>query len=98
MERLGLIKGKIITNYGFYLRRLCSKNGIKPPNNKFGEPSMIPTIAKLEDRLFGVVYKDLGWNPTHCPYYHNWSAVTPSKKADKATHYLKERVYCLLLV
>ena len=71
IQRLRLQRGRNIVRYKFYLLRLASMNGIElrdPPE----DISTQNIINILEDRLYGKVFVDLGWQPENCKYYNNW--------------------------
>lgn len=56
MKHNNLIKGLNLLRYNYYIIRIASKNG--------------KTKGYFDDRLFGQVYKILGWNiDFKCPYY-----------------------------
>jgi hypothetical protein len=51
--------------------RLASRNRIKlrdPPEDIITEK----LVDLLEDRLYGKVFAELGWEGGRCPYYSNW--------------------------
>jgi hypothetical protein len=71
IQRLRLQRGRNIVRYKFYLLRLASMNGIElrdPPEDIRTQK----IVNILEDRLYGKVFVDLGWQPENCTYYNNW--------------------------
>ncbi|CAB3977050.1 Hypothetical predicted protein [Paramuricea clavata] len=71
IQRLRLQRGRNIVRYKFYLLRLASMNNIMLRN----PPEDIKTqriVNILEDRLYGKVFPELGWEPENCKYYNNW--------------------------
>ena len=72
IQRLRLQRGRNIVRYKFYLIRLASMNNIKlrdPPEDIRTQK----IINILEDRLYGKVFVELGWQPENCTYYNNWN-------------------------
>jgi hypothetical protein len=71
IQRLRLQRGRNIVRYKFYLLRLASMNGIElrdPPEDIRTQK----IVNILEDRLYGKVFVELGWQPEKCTYYNNW--------------------------
>jgi hypothetical protein len=65
IERMGLERGRNIVRYKFYLLRLASRSNIKLRN----PPEDIKTqklINLLENRLYGQVFVELGWEGKEC--------------------------------
>ena len=71
MKRNNLIKNNI-SRYSYYIIRLTSRRKIKllnkPTDLKNGKTKEI-----FDDRLFGFVYDESGWNNNcNCHYYKKW--------------------------
>ena len=71
----GLVNGKNVSRYGYYFIRLASRRGIE----LISEPKdLVPGKTKriFDDRLFGQIYKLLGWDlDCDCPYYLEWKFI-----------------------
>ena len=72
LKKNKLIK-KNISRYDYYIIRLATRRGIKllKSSNHLKENSNIR--VKFDDLLFGIVYRELGWDKNcNCPYYLIW--------------------------
>ena len=79
IERMRLGRGRNIVRYKFYLLRLASRSNIElrdPPEDIRTQK----LINLLEDRLYGKVFVELGWDDKKCPYYTVWTLRNISQK------------------
>ena len=72
MREKKLISCRNVSRYNYYIIRLCSRRGI-PLNCCLKDLIESNTKKVFDDRLFGVIYKELGWDKKCiCRYYLNW--------------------------
>lgn len=62
---------KNVSKYNFYILRICSRRGIELIG-KANDLISGKTKERFERNLYGVVYKDLGWDGQGDAYYNEW--------------------------